>query len=90
MTPAQIARTLTKAQRDFILKMKPHCRQQIMNAADWAAVDPYVEDETDAMIFFGGMRGTWEGPTNRAVRRFQFAPLGLSVRAAILASEGEG
>lgn len=73
---------LNQWQRDFILKMKPHDRDQRMSKADWHFVDPCVDldpGEWPNTYWFGGMRAAW--PAKRCRRTFRFNAVGLEVRA---------
>ena len=88
----EIAGKLTEAQREFILRMKPHARERNISSADWDQIEPCVEIENDGpywpdTIWFGGMRLTW--PNNRAKRTFCFNELGLAVRAHLLSRDTE-
>ncbi len=75
-----ILERLTKAQSAFILRMRPHQRQQVMNSAEWNAVDCCVDSgiEWPDVYWFGGMRLNWV--LGRRQIRFQFNEVGLEVR----------
>jgi hypothetical protein len=79
---------LDRAQRNFIVRMKPHREPQVISKRDWDDVEPCVDigDGYPDTYWFGGMRLTWPGG-GRAKRVFQFNDCGIQVRAILLADD---
>jgi hypothetical protein len=76
---------LTEAQRDFIMRAKPHRRDQRLTKADWDAVECSVElmDYPPYNIWFGGMRAISGAGRKGWTRTFRFNVAGLMLRNAV-------
>jgi hypothetical protein len=76
---------LDAAQREFIMRAKPHKRDQRLSAADWNAVECCTElsDWPPYRLWFGGMRAVSGAGQKGWKRTFRFNDAGLILRAAI-------
>jgi len=76
---------LDAEQRDFILRARPHRRDQRLSAKDWHTVFPGIDlcDWPPYTIWFGGMRAHSGAGQKGWKRTFRFNEAGLLLRAAI-------
>jgi hypothetical protein len=82
---------LTSGQRDFIVRAKPHRRDQHLSARDWDNVECGIElmDWPPYTVWFGGMRAVSGAGQTGWRRTFRFNPAGLILREKLTAKGGD-